>query len=224
MRFVALGLGVILCVSFCGAVARAQTPPPSCALTGSSGLMPQAPGDVSIGCNGVSEAVGKQLVELLNRMLQERLDPQGVMAKLGEVERIPEAGVARTVTQEQRQQIIKALLGKPPAQVALNAHPQVEDSAPLAQELAMALAMVGWQIEGDQIRRRATRELDAVPGIALFVKDRNAPPQKAQQLKAALAAAAIGSSLVSNPSLAPDAVMVWIGRRPEFAASDPQAK
>jgi hypothetical protein len=224
MRFVALGVAAILGATLCTAAAPAQTPPPGCTLTGSSGLMPQAPGDVSIGCTGLSDALGRQLFDVLNRIVQERLDPQSLMAKLGEVDRIAEAGVPRAVTQHQQQQIIKALLGKPAAQVAINAHPQVEDSAPLAQELAMALAMVGWRVEGDQIRRRATRELDAVPGIALFVKDRNAPPQTAQQLKAALATASIGSSLVSNPSLAPDAVMLWIGRRPELASPDPQPK
>jgi hypothetical protein len=76
--------------------------------------------------------------------------------------------------------------------------------------------MVGWQIEGHEIRRVAVRSLDAVNGVAVVVPDKAAPPEKALHLRAALAAAHVGASLVSDPGMPADATLLWIGRRPEF--------
>ena len=81
--------------------------------------------------------------------------------------------------------------------------------------------MVGWKIEGNEIRRVAVKSLEPVRGVAVVVRDKNAAPEKAVQLKAALAAAKITAPLVSDPGLAPDATLLWIGRRPEFMASEP---
>jgi hypothetical protein len=187
----------------------------------STSLIPTAQIDITINCAGIGEVLGKQLSDVLNVILQERLDATAVLAKLNEVERVPEEGIARTVSDEQSQLIIKNLTGKPAAVVSMSAHPLAEDSAGFAQALALPLAMVGWQIEGGQIRRRAPKNLEPVTGLALIVKDRNAPPQKAVQLRTALAAAKIGSSLVSDPSLGAEAVMIWIGRRAELPPAEP---
>ncbi len=81
--------------------------------------------------------------------------------------------------------------------------------------------MVGWQIEGNEIRRVAVKSLEPVHGVALVVRDRAAAPEKALQLKAALAAAHVTAALVSDPGMAPDAALLWIGRRPEFMPSEP---
>ena len=82
--------------------------------------------------------------------------------------------------------------------------------------LFRSLFSVGWQIENNQIRRRAPRELDPVAGVAIVVRDRNAPPPRAQRLKAALDAANVGAVLVSDLALSPEAILLWVGRRPEF--------
>jgi hypothetical protein len=224
----ALALGLFLVVSAAMATpvaitaARAEDAPPAgCTFAGASFLSTPDQGDVTISCSGLSEAVGRQLADIMTRILKDRLDPQMVLAKLDEVDRIPEAGVARTVDESQRQSIIQSLLGKPVEQIAITAHLQVEDSADYAKAIATSLMMVGWQIEGQQIHRAAPKLLDPVQGLALVVHDRSAAPQKALQLKAALAAAHIGAPLVSNPALAADATMLWVGRRPEAAPTEP---
>ena len=221
MKRLAILLGLVLFGAAPSAWSQTPPPPPPCAFQPSTSLLAQNQIDVTISCAGVGEIVGKQLADVLNKVLQNRLDPQAVLAKLEEVERVPETGVARSVTDDQRHRIVQALSGKPPAEIAIAAHPLVEDSAEFAQALAMPLVMVGWQIEGNQIRRRAPKPLDPVAGLALVVKDRNAPPPKALQLRAAFAAAQIGTSLVADPSLAPEAVLLWIGRRPELATIEP---
>ena len=81
--------------------------------------------------------------------------------------------------------------------------------------------MVGWQIEGREIRRAAPKLLDPVPGIAVVVHDKNAPPPPALQLRAALTAAHIAAALVADPALGPDATLLWVGRRPVFTANEP---
>jgi len=107
--------------------------------------------------NTLSEAFGKQLTEILTRILKNRLDPQMVLAKLEEVDQVPPEGVARTVDENQRHLIIQSLIGKPVEQIAITAHLMVEDSAEYAKALATPLMMVGWQIEGNQVRRAAPK-------------------------------------------------------------------
>ena len=185
-------------------------------------MLTQNESDVTIGCSGMTEGLAGPLTVVLTRILQERLDPQAVLAKLNEVGALPVEGAARTVTDDQRQAIVRSLTGKPAAEVAMIAHPLVEDSAELAQALAMPLVMVGWQLQGNQIRRSAPRHLDPIPGIALVVRDANKPPPKAEQLKAALIAARLGPTLISDPAMAPDGVLLWIGRRPGAAPEPPK--
>lgn len=191
-----------------------------CTLGSASFLASPDQGEVTINCSGLSEAFGRQLADIMSRILQNRLDPQMVLAKLEEVDRVPEAGVARTVDDQQRHAIIQTLLGKPAAQVAITAHLSVEDSAEFAKAIATSLMMVGWQVEGNQIRRAAPKALDPVAGVALVVRDRGTPPEKASQLKAALAAARITAVLVSDPGMAADATLLWVGRRLNFAPTE----
>jgi hypothetical protein len=191
-----------------------------CALT-SAPLMAQPDGSVLIGCmGGVTEAFGGQLADIMTRILQSRLDPQAVMAKLDDVESVPDDGVARTVSDAQRHAIIQALSGKPGEQIAIIVHPLVDDSAEFGKGIAAPLIMVGWQVEGNQIRRAAPKALDPVTGVAIVVRSRDAAPPKAQQLKTALTAARIGAQLVSDPALPADAAMLWIGRRQVFMKAD----
>jgi hypothetical protein len=221
MKRFSLALGVVLVVSAGASYAQDAPPPAGCALASASFLSQPDQGEVSINCSGLSEAFGRQFADIMNRILQDRLDPQMVLAKLDEVDRVPEADVARTLDDDQRQLMIQSLLGKPAAQIAITAHPTVEDSAEFAKAIATQLLMLGWQIEGHQIRRAAPKLLEPVRGVALVVRDRGAAPQKALLLKAALAAAHINASLVADPGLAPEATLLWIGRRPQFAATDP---
>jgi hypothetical protein len=231
MKRISIALGLLLVVSV--PAARAEdapppAPPAACsvgstnilALPGQSEATSDAKGDVTINCSGLTEAFGNQLADVLTRILQNRLDPQMVMAKLDEVNSVPEAGVARTVDDAQRQLIIQSLVGKPSGQIEITAHAAVDDSAEFAKEIAAPLVMVGWRIEGHQIERAAPKALEPVHGVAVIVRDKGAAPQTALLLKSALNAAHITASLVSDPALPPDAIRLWIGRRPEFMQTD----
>jgi hypothetical protein len=178
-------------------------------------------GAVTIDCSGLSETFGKQFAYILTRILKDRLDPQMVLAKLNEVDRVPLEGVARTIDDDQRQVIIQSLFGKPAGQIAITAHPSVADSAEFATAIATSLLPVGWQIDGQQIRRAAPKSLEPVPGLAIVVRDKGAAPQQALQLQAALSAARIAAAMVADPALPPDATLLWIGRRPTFTSSEP---
>src|ERR1700704_3974289 len=201
-------------------VAARADEPVGCALT-SAPLMAQPEGSVLIACmGGITEAFGGQLADVMTRILQSRLDLQAVMAKLDDVESIPDEGVARTVSDAQRHAILQALSGKQGEQIAITVHPLVDDSAEFGKAIATPLIMVGWQIEGNQIRRSAPKALEPITGLAIVVRSRDALPPKAQQLKTALSAARIGAQLVSDPALSADAAMLWIGRRPVFMKAD----
>jgi hypothetical protein len=220
MKLFVVALGAASILSASGALAQ-NPPPPVCNVIGTNPLT-QNESDVTIGCSGMPEAQAGPLTAVLTRILQQRLDPQQVLAKLTEVAALPVEGVARTVTDDQRQAIVRSLHGKPAAEVAMIAHPLIEDTAELAQALATPLVMVGWQLQGNQIRRAAPRHLDPVPGIALVVREANKLPPKAEQLKAALIAGGLGPTLVSDPAMPPDGVLLWIGRRPGAAPEPPK--
>jgi hypothetical protein len=179
--------------------------------------MAQPDGSILIGCTGgVTEPFGDQLVLVLNKILQNRMDPQAVLAKLEDMDSVPDEGVARTVNDAQRHAIIEALHGKDNGQVAIVAHPLVEDSAEFAKGIATPLTMVGWQIEGNQIRRAAPKALENITGVAIVVRNIGSAPPRALQLKKALAAGSIGAQLVADASVPEGGAMIWIGRRPVF--------
>lgn len=170
----------------------------------------------SITCTGIGEGLGKQLAEVLSRVVNDRLDPRLVMLKLAEIEALPPEGVSRALSDDQRQTIVNLLAGKQSHQIAITAHPQVADSADYARSLATPLLMVGWQVEGNQVRRIAPKNLEEIYGVAVVVRDPNAPPEKAVRLKGALTAAKIPTPLIADAALAPEATLLWIGKRPSF--------
>jgi hypothetical protein len=92
----------------------------------------------------------------------------------------------------------------------------VADSADYARSLAQPLLMVGWRVEGNQVRRAAPKNLEPVYGVALVVQNAEALPDKAVTLKRALSAAKIPAPLLVDPALAPEATQLWIGKRPSF--------
>lgn len=202
-------------------LARAQDATPAACTVASTNIVSGDQGDVTITCTRLTEDVGQQFASILTRILQDRLDTQMVLAKLDEVDQIPEQGVARNVTEAQRQLILKNLTGKPTGLVAITAHPEAGDGPELAKGIATALLQAGWQIEGQQIRRIALPSLDPIPGLAVVVHDKGAPPQQAVRLKAALNAAHITAKLLADPTLAADATLLWIGRRPSLASVEP---
>jgi len=213
---IAIGLGLALAPIPAGAD---EAPQASCDIAPQP-LIGGDPNKVLIACWGISDAFAGQLAELMNKLLRERIEPQALAAKLDEVERAPEEGVARSLNDVQRQAIIQSLSGQDTAQIMVLAHPAVDDSAGYAKDLATPLLMAGWQIDGHQIRRAAPKPLDPVQGVAIVVRDANAPPKKAQRLKAALTAAKLSAPILSDPRFDAEAAMLWIGKRPVFMQAD----
>ncbi len=204
------------------AQAQDRPPPSECALV-STLLVSQDQGTVTFACSGITSEFGGQLAILLTHILKQRLDPQAVLAKLDDIEAAPASGVARALDEKQRQTLIKALVGKPAHRIVIAADPAVGDGGDYAKGIAQPLMMVGWQIEGNQITRKALPGLDQIRGVALIVRDRDAAPAKARELKAALAAARIVAPIMADPSLPPDAVILWIGKRPIATRSEPKS-
>ncbi|HUI35520.1 MAG TPA: hypothetical protein VLX67_08340 [Stellaceae bacterium] len=201
--------------------ARADDAPqgPGCGLA-SSAFISQDQGQVVINCVGVTEELGGQLAGVLTYVLQHRLDPQIVIAKLDEIEGAPAAGAPRTLSADQAQALVQGLVGKPSAAIAVVANPDGKDAGDYALAIATKLQIAGWQIEGRQIRRTAPPNLADITGIALVVHDEKSPPEAALQLKRAMAAAKIFLPIISDPSLGKDAELLWIGKRPDFDAKD----
>jgi hypothetical protein len=188
----------------------------------SGALVSQDQGQVTINCVGVTEEYGAQLAGILTYVLQRRLDPELVIAKLDEVEGVPPGDTPRNLTVTQGQAIVQGLIGMKPATIKIVADPDGPEPGDYALAIATRLGMAGWQIEGNQITRSVPAGLEDIHGIVLVVHDEKAPPEKAIDFKKALGAAKIFLPVISRPVLAPDAVMLWVGKRPTLNAAAAQ--
>ena len=195
--------------------AQAADAPQGCGLV-SGALISQGQGQVMINCVGVTEEFGSQLAGILTFVLQHRLDPGLVVAKLDEIQGGPVGDAPRTLTADQGQALVQGLVGKPSATIAVVASPLAKDASDYAMAIATKLQIAGWQIEGSQVRRSVPSNLADVTGMVLVVHDEKSPPEAAVRLKQAMAAAKIFLPIIADPSLAADAEMLWIGNRPEF--------
>jgi hypothetical protein len=182
----------------------------------------QGDGQVTINCVGVTPEFGAQLAGVLTEMLQRRLDPDLVVAKLAEIDGLPPDGEPRSLTADQGQTLVKSLVAGKPAVISINADPEGAEPGGYALAIATRLGMAGWRIEGDQIRRAVPPGLAEIHGLVIAVRDDKAPPDKAMQLKQAMAAAKIFVPIVAKPDLGPDAALLWVGKRPTLGAASTQ--
>jgi hypothetical protein len=185
----------------------------------SGALISQGQGQVMINCVGVTEEFGSQLAGILTYVLQNRLDPELVIAKLNEMEGAPIDNAARTLTLDQSQVLVQSLVGKPSGQVTIVANPAAKDGGDYALAIATKLQMAGWVIAGGQIRRVVPPALADIHGLVLVVHDEKSPPDTALRLKQSMGSAKIFLPIVSDPTLAPDAAMIWVGKQPEFGTA-----
>jgi hypothetical protein len=188
-----------------------------------SALINQGAGSVIISCAGVNAEFGSQLAGILTYVLQRRLDPEIVIAKLDEVNGAPQANVARNLTTEQGQAIVQSLMaGGKPATVAINADPGEPDAGNYALAIATRLGMAGWQIAGSQINRTVPAGLEDIHGVVLVVHDEKKPPEMADELKKAMAAAKVFVPIISRDNVGPEEVILWVGKRPLLNAAATQ--
>jgi hypothetical protein len=199
--------------------ARAEDAPQGqgCGLV-SNGFVSQSQGQVLINCAGVTEEFGGQLAGILTYVLQKRLDPEIVITKLGEVEGVPAGDAPRTLSVDQGQTLVKTLVGTK-AQIAIVADPGGKDAGDYALAIATKLGVAGWQIEGNQIRRSVPPGLEDIHGLVLVVRDDKAPPEKAVQLKKAMAAAKIFVPIIANVNVPADGALLWVGKRASLNAA-----
>jgi hypothetical protein len=200
----------------------ADDPPPQsaqgCGLV-SGALISQGQGQVMINCVGVTEEFGGQLAGVLTYVLQHRLDPELVIAKLDEIEGAPLDDAPRALSANQSQTLVQSLVGKPAGQIAIVANPAAKDGGDYALAIATKLQMAGWQIVGSQIRRVVPPGLEEIHGLVLVVHDDKSPPDMALRLKQAMGSAKIFVPIISDPTMAPDAALLWVGKQPEFSAA-----
>jgi hypothetical protein len=185
----------------------------------SGALVSQGQGQVMINCVGVTEEYGGQLAGILTYVLQRRLDPELVIAKLDEVEGVPAGDTPRDLTADQGQALVQSLIGGKPAMIAVTADPDGPEPGDYALAIATRLGMAGWQIQGSQISRTVPSGLQDIHGVVLVVRDEKKPPAMALQLKKAMASAKIFLPIISRPDMAADAAMLWIGKRPTLNAA-----
>jgi hypothetical protein len=188
----------------------------------SSAFAAPADGQVMITCTGITPEFGDQLVAILTEVLQRRLDPEIVVAKLAEIEGLPPDGAPRTLTADQGQILVQSLVADKPAAIAISADPDGAEPAGYALAIAARLGMAGWRVEGDQIRRVVPPGLGDIHGLVLVVRDEKSPPDNAMRLKQAMAAAKILVPIVAKPDLGAEAALLWVGKRPMLGAAPTQ--
>jgi hypothetical protein len=188
-----------------------------------SAFVNQNEGIVTINCAGVTPQFGSQLAGILTYVLQRRLDPEIVIAKLDEINGVPADNTPRNLTTDQAQALVQSLTAdNKPATIAIVADPDEPDAGNYALAIATRLGMAGWQVAGSQISRTVPPGLEDIHGVVLVVHDEKKPPAMAEALKKAMAAAKIFLPIISRDDVAPDAATLWIGKRPTLNAAATQ--
>jgi len=186
----------------------------------SGALISQDQGQVLINCAGVTEEFGGQLAGILTYVLQRRLDPELVIAKLDEVEGVPVGNTPRTLTADQGQAIVQGLAGGTQATIAVSADPDGAEPGNYALAIATRLGLAGWLIQDRQINRVVPPGLEDIHGAVIVVHDEKSPPDTALRLKKAMTEAKIFLPIIARPEIIkPGAVMLWIGKRPVLNAA-----
>ena len=188
----------------------------------SGAFVAQGDGQVTINCVGVTAEFGAQLAGVLTEVLQRRLDPELVVAKLAEIEGLPADDAPRSLSADQGQALVQSLVAGKPAAIAISADPDGAEPGGYALSIATRLGRGGWRIEGDQIRRSVPSGLADIHGLVLAVRDDKAPPDKAVRLKQAMAAAKIFVPIVTKPDLSAETALLWVGKRPTLGATPTQ--
>jgi hypothetical protein len=188
----------------------------------SGAFIAQVDGQVTISCVGVTPEFGAQLAGVLTEMLQRRLDPELVVAKLAEIEGLPPGDAPRNLSADQGQILVQSLVAGKPAAISISADPDGAEPGGYALAIATRLGMAGWRIEGDQIRRSVPPGLADVHGLVLAVRDEKAPPDKATRLKQAMATAKIFLPIVAKPDLGAETALLWVGKRPTLGPTPTQ--
>jgi hypothetical protein len=186
----------------------------------SGALISQGQGQVMINCAGVTEEFGGQLAGILTYVLERRLDPELVIAKLDEVEGVPAGNTPRNLTADQGQAIVQSLAGGTQATVAVSADPDGAEPGNYALAIATRLGMAGWLIQDRQITRVVPPGLEDIHGAVIVVQDEKSPPDTALRLKKAMSDAKIFLPVISRPDVVkPGNVMLWVGKRPVLNAA-----
>jgi hypothetical protein len=210
-RFLPFLLGTLMLLPAASRADDAAAPAQGCGVV-SGALVSQGQGQVMINCVGVTEEFGTQLAGILTFVLQKRLDPELVVAKLNEVEGEPEGDAPRELSADQGQAIVRSLVGTK-GQITMVADPGGKDTGDYALAIATKLGVAGWQIDGNQIRRAVPPGLEDIHGIVLVVHDEKAPPEKAVLLKKAMSTAKIYVPVISDPKMTADGTLLWVGQR-----------
>jgi hypothetical protein len=185
----------------------------------SGALISQGDGQVMINCVGVTPEFGSQLAGILTYVLQRRLDPEIVVAKLDEVQGVPAGDTPRNLTADQGQAIVQGLVGTGQPTIAISADPDGPEAGNYALAIATRLGMAGWLIADKQILRTVPPGLEDIHGLVLVVRDDKAPPEMALQLKKAMEAAKIFLPIISRPDVPANGAMLWVGKRPTLNAA-----
>jgi hypothetical protein len=197
----------------------AQASAQGCGLA-TGALISQDQGQVLINCAGVTEEFGGQLAGILTYVLQRRLDPELVIAKLDEVDGVPAGNTPRNLTSDQGQAIVQGLAGGAQATIAISADPEGAEPGNYALAIGTRLGLAGWLIQDRQINRVVPPGLDDIRGAVIVVHDEKSPPDTALRLKKAMTEAKIFLPIISRPeTIKPGAVMLWIGKRPVLNAA-----
>lgn len=202
-----------------GDAPKPGTPAPRGCRLADGALVNQEGGRVTIDCLGVGPQLGGRLAGILTYVLQRRLDPELVIARLDEVQGVPPANQPRNLSDDQGLALVQSLVAGKPGVISVFADPDGPEPGNYALALATRLGMAGWRIAGSQIRRTAPSELEDMRGVVLVVHDDKSPPAMAVQLKKSFAAAKLFVPIVSCPDVPPDAALLWVGKRPELDAA-----
>jgi hypothetical protein len=174
-------------------------------------------GDVKMSfvCEGVDPALLKEIVKLLNEILQDTKKLEQIRQELDKTSKRTdqiEAGQApRRLAAAQREEIHRLLSGKSGAPIEIHGIANDAESMQYAEDLASALMRSGWKV----LRINAAQIIGRIPiGLSLRIKDPNDPPAGTQLLLELFHKVGLEITSREAKGLSPNLISIMVGAKP----------
>lgn len=185
---------------------------PSGSATTSGPCSPAVPGSNNrfvINCPGMSGEQFNRLLEILNRIARDRLDPKVVMAALEDIKKgidqIREKQSPRELDLRQKETLKEMLRGHP-QKVMVEVLANDKEAAEFGDKLSKALGESGWDAGF------VFAVLTPFSGLTIIVRDAQFP--EAALLQQALRAVGIEAGGSLDPSMGPGQIILRVGSKP----------
>jgi hypothetical protein len=173
-------------------------------------------GNVSIVCTGVDPALSKEIVKLLNEILQDTKKMEQMRQELDRAskrtDRLEARQTPRRLTENQQAELVSLLSSKPGQPIQVGGIANNAESMTYAEELQITLAMAGWPVK----KLSARQIIGRIPvGLHIRYKDEEGASPAAQFLAQSFRKVGVEVNVDERPRMESGIIDIMVGVKPD---------